>query len=164
MTEKEYVIFCDESDAAGVYYSNFYGGLVVGASQYERVTNRLEAAKLELNLHQEVKWAKVTQNYLNKYQALISCLFDEVAKGHIKIRIMFRQNAHEARGLTAEQTELAYFRLYYQFVKHAFGLTHVAPTETGTRIRLYFHQFPDTRENAARFKGFLLGLQHNKEF
>ena len=27
MTEKEYIIFCDESDKRGKYYSNFYGGV-----------------------------------------------------------------------------------------------------------------------------------------
>jgi hypothetical protein len=33
MTEKEYIIFCDESDRFGKYYSNFYGGVIVGPSQ-----------------------------------------------------------------------------------------------------------------------------------
>jgi hypothetical protein len=32
MPEKEYIIFCDESDASGKYYSNFYGGVLVGSS------------------------------------------------------------------------------------------------------------------------------------
>ena len=30
-TEKEYLVFCDESDASGRFYSNFYGGVLVGA-------------------------------------------------------------------------------------------------------------------------------------
>jgi len=47
--EKEYIIFCDESEKEGKYYSNFYGGLLVGASQYERITQRLNAIKQELN-------------------------------------------------------------------------------------------------------------------
>lgn len=38
---KEYIIFCDESERDGKYYSNFYGGLVVGSSHYESVTDRL---------------------------------------------------------------------------------------------------------------------------
>ncbi len=32
MPEKEYLIFCDESDTVGAYYSNFYGGVMVGSS------------------------------------------------------------------------------------------------------------------------------------
>lgn len=41
MPDKEYIIFCDESDVAGKYYSNFYGGVLVGSSQYDRVTSVL---------------------------------------------------------------------------------------------------------------------------
>lgn len=58
--EKEYIIFCDESDREGRYYSNFYGGVIVGASNYERITRLLNEKKSELNLFGEVKWAKVT--------------------------------------------------------------------------------------------------------
>ncbi len=53
--EKEYIIFCDESVASGRYYSNFYGGVIVGASQYQRVTVRLNATKAKLNLLGEVE-------------------------------------------------------------------------------------------------------------
>jgi hypothetical protein len=34
----------------------------------------------------------------------------------------------------------------------------------GTRLRLYFDQFPDTGEKVEQFKGFILGLQHSKGF
>ena len=34
------------------------------------VTNRLQQCKAQLNLHQEVKWQKVTENYLEKSKAL----------------------------------------------------------------------------------------------
>lgn len=164
MSEKEYILFCDESDGRGKYYSNFYGGVLVGASQYMRVTQRLNEKKTELNLYGEVKWEKVTQLYLAKYQELIHTFFEEVAQGHLKVRIMFRQNAHQPANLTKEQVEMEYFLLYYQFIKHAFGFEHLPVSERGTRLRLYFDQFPDTREKADRFKGFLLGLQANLKF
>ncbi len=70
MSEKEFILFCDESDKTGKFYSNFYGGLLVGASQYERVTARLNQKKQELNLYHEVKWERVTLQYLEKYRAL----------------------------------------------------------------------------------------------
>lgn len=164
MSEKEYIIFCDESDQEGKYYSNFYGGLIVGASQYQRLTRELNALKDELHFFGEVKWEKVTQNYLAKYQTLIRKFFAEVAKQNVRVRIMFRQNAHQPRGLTDEQVGLTYFQLYYQFIKHGLGLSYIVPTPEGTRLRLYFDQFPDTRENIERFKGFLLGLQKNSDF
>lgn len=162
--EKEYIIFCDESEKEGKYYSNFYGGLLVGASQYERITKRLNAIKQELNLFGEVKWEKVTERYLPKYEILMQHFFEEVAGGNVKVRIMFRQNAFKPRGLTPEQIEMQYFLLYYQFIKHAFGLEFIAPSEDGTKLRLYFDQFPESRENVERFKGYLLALQKSKKF
>lgn len=164
MKEKEYIIFCDESEKDGKYYSNFYGGLLVGASQYERITKRLNAIKLDLNLYGEVKWEKVTERYLPKYEILMRHFFEEVASGNVKVRIMFRQNAFKPLGLTPKQMEMQYFLLYYQFIKHAFGLEFIEPTQKGTKLRLYLDEFPETGEKVERFKGFLLALQKNKKF
>lgn len=125
--EREYIIFCDESLKHGRFYSNFYGGVLVGASQYEKVTARLDAKKRELNLYSEVKWEKVTARYLEKYEALIHQFFEELRAGRLKVRIMFRQNARQAERLTPQQREDEYFIFYYQFPKHAFGLLRWPP-------------------------------------
>jgi len=159
MSESAYLIFCDESDASGKFYSNFYGGVLVGASQYDRITARLNAEKLRLNLFGEVKWSKVSAPYLEKYQKLIHAFFHEVHAGHIRVRIMFRQNAHVPVGLSQDQIEGAYFRLYYQFIKHAFGLSHHPPDGHPVTLKIYFDEFPDTREAATQFKGYILGLK-----
>lgn len=153
--DKEFILFCDESDRRGKYFSNFYGGVIVGSSQYQRITKRLNDLKADLNLYQEVKWEKVTEQYLEKYAELIHAFFEEIARGNLRVRIMFRQNAHLPRGLSREQTDWEYYLLYYQFVKHAFGLEHAGET---IRLRLYFDKFPDTAEKSEQFKGFLLGL------
>jgi len=77
---------------------------------------------------------------------------------------MFSQNARQAQGLTAEDIEHGYYKLYYQFIKHAFGLAYLPPQPERTRLRLYFDQFPDTGEKVERFKGFIAGLQRSREF
>ncbi|MBN1437864.1 MAG: hypothetical protein JW929_00510 [Anaerolineales bacterium] len=59
------------------------------------------------------------------------------------------------------QVEFEYFLLYYQFIKHAFGL-EFAPGPI--RMRLYFDTFPDTEEKTAQFKGYLLGLTKTKRW
>lgn len=164
MDEKEYIIFCDESDVSGKYYSNFYGGVLVGTSQYQRIMNRLDALKVDLNLYGEVKWEKVSQNYLVKYQSLMECFFEEISAGNLRLRIMFRQNAYRSQGLTQDHIQDTYFKLYYQFIKHAFGLQHIESGENGTRLRLYFDQFPDTKEKAEQFKGYLMGLGKSSGF
>ncbi|MEN6521351.1 MAG: DUF3800 domain-containing protein [Armatimonadota bacterium] len=163
-SEKEYIIFCDESDKKGKYFSNFYGGVLVGASQYQRITKSMNEKKNELNLFGEVKWSKVSERYLPKYQDLIKCFFEEVAVNNLKVRIMFSQNAWQPTGLTREDIELQYFKLYYQFIKHGFGLRYIDGKAGATKLRLYPDQLPDTHEKIEMFKGYLLALQYSKEF
>lgn len=158
VAEKEYLIFLDESEKRGVFYSNFYGGVIIGATQYERVSARLENKKKELNFFGEVKWSKVSEPYLSKYTALIQTFFEELIAGHLRVRIMFRQNAHVPRHLTREHIEGEYFLLYYQFVKHAFGLMVMPEHGHPVSIRLYFDDLPDKEEKRQQFKGFVLGL------
>lgn len=109
MGDKEFILFCDESDRHGKYYSNFYGGVIVGSSQYQRATKCLNDKKAELNLYQEVKWEKVTAQYLDKYIALIRAFFQEIAQKSVRVRIMFRQNAYLPRGLSREQVDWEYY-------------------------------------------------------
>jgi hypothetical protein len=164
MPEKEYILFCDESDKVGPYYSNFYGGLIVGASEYESITQRLQEVKQAHNLLSEVKWEKVTDQYLAKYLTLMAAFFQEINAGRVKVRIMFRQSALEPCGLTSEQIGSSYYRLYYQFIKHAFGLRHIPLAPAGTFLRLYFDQFPDTGKQVQTFKSFIRALDGSPEF
>ncbi len=162
--EKEYIIFCDESDKKGKLFSNFYGGVIVGASQFERITAKLNEAKSTLGFHGEVKWEKVTDQYLNRYIAFIQTYFEEIRASHLRVRIMFRNNRHSARGLTSGQNEKGYYYLYYQFLKHSFGLEYTPFQSIGTSFRVYLDQLPDSGEKVEQFKGYLLGLQHRKAF
>ncbi|MEA2818141.1 MAG: hypothetical protein QOJ86_145 [Bradyrhizobium sp.] len=101
----EYIIYCDESDEKGVYFSNFYGGTLVDSAHYEEVVAKLRECKAAQNLHKEVKWTKITANYESKYIALIDTFFDLVKAGKVKVRIMFTQNTIIARGLTPQHVE-----------------------------------------------------------
>ena len=157
--DKEYLLFCDESAASGRLYSNFYGGVLVGSSQYERVSRALDAEKQRLNLFGEIKWSKVTLPYLEKYVALMEAFFAEVRAGHLRVRVMFRSNALGPFGLTPGEIHSAYFRLYYHFIKHAVGLLHRPASEGAAGLRLHFDEFPETREAVTQFRGLLLGLK-----
>lgn len=160
--DKEYILYCDESEKHGRFYSNFYGGVMIGSSQHDRIVFFLENEKKDLHLQGEIKWSKVTERYLEKYQVLIKAFFKEIKAGHLRIRIMFRQNVYEPHRLTEEDHKNGYFKLYYQFIKHAYGLAY-ARLECPARLRVYFDVFPENREAASRFKGFLLGLNGDKK-
>lgn len=137
--KKQYLIYADESHRKGKYFSNFYGGALINYNELEKLNRKLNMKKEQLGLFQEVKWTKITEQYLNKYLDLIDFFFEFVKCNKIKIRIMFRQNAQVPQNLTTEQKEKEYFLLYYQFIKHAFGIDYCSPNEKNQVIlKLYF--------------------------
>lgn len=156
--EKEYTIFCDESDRRGQYYSNFYGGVRVGAKALPRVNATLAARKLALGLTSEVKWEKTDLKIVDRYEQLIATFFDEIAAGRLFVRVMFTQNARVPTGLTSLHREERYFILYYQFLKHAFGLRHMPAHDSGPRLRIYLDEMWATKESVAKFRGYVGGL------
>lgn len=161
---KEYVIYCDESDSSGKYYSDFYGGVLVQSRDLDLVRSAISEKKQSLNLHGEVKWQKVTGNYLDKYSELIDLYFDLAREGRLKTRVMFTQNCHVPLGLEQYHFEHKYFLLYYQFIKHAFGLRYSNTSEKPINVRLYFDKLPDTKEKCELFKDHVYGLNRYREF
>jgi hypothetical protein len=158
VNEREYIIFCDESEKKGAYFSNFYGGVRVGAKQLLPATNRLNALKQELGITSEVKWSKTDLTNGDRYRKIVTAFFDEIAAKRLVMRMMFTQNALTAKGLTAEHHSQAYYILYYQFLKHGFGLRHMPPHLTPPRLRVYLDEIGDTKEQLAKFRGFIAGL------
>lgn len=163
---KEYLLYCDESVEKGTYYSDFYGGALLDSEHLEEIVTKLRATKEELNLHKEVKWTKVTGNYLEKYKSLIDEYFAFVKSGKLKIRIMFRQSAYEAINLTQEQKDNGFFLLYYQFIKHAFGFVHMPDEEIKEPryLRIFFDELPDNHLRCEEFKSKIFGIQSLNQF
>lgn len=161
---REIIIYCDESDISGPHFGNFYGGLLVQSQHLAEVQQRIADRCAALHLNDEVKWQKISAHYADKYIALMDELFDLAEEGKVKLRVMFTQNYFSPVRLSPEQRENGFFLLYYQFVKHAFGLAHAGVEDERTRLRLYFDKLPDTHEKCAAFKGFLSGLNQSPGF
>jgi len=160
----EYIIYTDESVARGQYFSSFYGGALVRSPHWKETVEKLQSARGRLELRREVKWQKVTAHYVDRYIDLMDTFFDLVAQDILKVRIMFRQNLHVPTGLTKEQRENEYHLLYYQFIKHAFGLRYSNTTGDPITLRIYADQMPDTAEKNAIFKAHVAGLGNSKAF
>ncbi|MGQ0530962.1 MAG: DUF3800 domain-containing protein [Panacagrimonas sp.] len=161
---REILIYCDESDASGAHFGHFYGGALVESTHLAEVVDRLTRRKAELNFMGEVKWQKITQTYAEKYLALLDTLFDLLGEHKLKLRVMFTQNAFRPQEAIRRQEDEAFFKLYYQFVKHAFGLGHAGRADSETKVRLLFDSLPDTAERCAAFKGYVLGLNQSRAF
>lgn len=82
----EYIVYCDESSDKGSLYVDFYGGSIVRADKLPEIEAALNAKKKELNLHGEIKWTKVTEQYLERYQ--------EIATIHPNFNIGVSTGAH----------------------------------------------------------------------
>ena len=72
---------------------------------------------------------------------------------------MFKQNAYRFDKLSKEKYEKEHQLLYYQFIKHAFGLDYSVENENDSiDLKLYFDQLPDTKEKNDEFKEHILHL------
>lgn len=89
---------------------------------------------------------------------MIVAFFDVIRAGDLRMRVMFRASDSGRDQASGGGRDESYFKLYYQFIKHGFGLAHVPNRPEGTRLRLFFDQFPHTKESVLQFKGFLGGL------
>lgn len=105
-----------------------------------------------------MKWGKTDSQNVERYEVLVSHFFDQIAAGRVVMRIMFTQNALIPKGLTPEHHEEKYYILYYQFLKHGFGLRHMPPHDKPPRLRVYLDEIGDTKEQIAKFRGFISGL------
>ena len=145
----------------------FMDGALVNLSDINFIENKLNNKKQELNLNGEIKWTKVTDNYLDKYIEIINLFFELIKSGKIKVRIMFAQNAHVSDGLTKEQTDNEYSILYYYFLKDAFGIKYSNSTPYKTKINfsLYLDDLPCSKEQKEIFKRSLfrnnIGFKQN---
>lgn len=132
---------------------------MVRTNDRQAIEDALNVKKEELNLHRELKWTKITENYRQKYEEFIEYYFSFVRTGRIKVRIMFSQNMYRPIGLTAEQRDLGYFLLYYQMVKHAFGLRYSNPNSIDrVYFELLFDEVPHSTSKFESFKARLSGI------
>lgn len=155
---KRYIIYCDESDDKGRFYSNFYGGALIEASMQEAIENELQASKNALNIFNgEMKWERITEPYADKYIKFVNDVFDIVERGDMKFRIMFTQNRN-IPVLQEYQIGNDYFLLYYQFIKHAFGLQFSVPEDGTASAALLLDDVPHNAQKFHQFKDYMSSL------
>lgn len=158
----EYILYCDESSQSGDKYGDFFGGCLVSSVDLPIIVSALEKCKTEENLFGEIKWTKLTAKYLQKYIHVIDIFFDYMAQGKIKMRVMFRDINDQPS--TQYSSDEKYFKLYYQFIKHAFGFMHIPPELGHVYTRIYVDKLPDTVEKCRKFKQVVLAMPHTKDF
>lgn len=153
----KYIIYCDESEDKGRFYSNFYGGALVEANRREGLEAVLRNAKGQLK--GELKWTKIGPYNEADYIRFVDAVFELVRGGFLKLRIMFTQNINVIPKAAEIDHENSYFKLYYQFVKHAFGLRFCNPgAKQNVSVSVYLDDAPDTAEKLESFKIYISTL------
>jgi len=160
---KEYWIFADESVQDGEFFSHFFGGCMVPAHRHAEIEKRLARQKERLGFGKEVKWQRVTDQRLDSYASMVTAFFDELRADRIRMRVVFQDNETICRRPSDEARHEPYYKLYYQFIKHAFGLAHMPEREEGTRLRLFLDRLPHTKEHTAQFKSYLAAIPLNSQ-
>jgi hypothetical protein len=156
MRDKHYIIYADESDKKGRFYSNFFGGVLLRAEDQEPISRELEMLKNELGLLHEVKWQNVDQSNVDRYVIFAQAYFAYIASSRLKVRIMFTQNMRIPTHLSQRHHLDQYFLLYYQFIKHAFGLKYADHNpEQAVFISILPDKIPDSKERIEEFKQYL---------
>lgn len=162
---KMYYIWCDESDNEGVFYSNFYGGILIRSIDLPHVLHRLEAKIHELNIdREEIKWQKVNKHFFTPYKQLVDLIFDLLEDDLIKIRIFFRHNQYVPKYLNRQQMNEEYTLLYYQFLKHAFGFEFSNPTGRTINLNIALDEMPIDQQQKQKFKSYLVHLSDNEKY
>lgn len=160
MIKKEYTLYFDESQKNGKFFGNFYGGALVNSKDIDYINATLNAKKQELNLFGEIKWSKVTEEYLDKYKEMITTYFNFIKENKIKIRIMFKPTCFVCNNLSDNQIDNEYYLLYYQFVKLAFGFEYCNPKNEIVNFRFYFDKLPNTPNRNMTFINYIYGLNN----
>lgn len=159
-----YYIWLDESDKEGEFYSNFYGGILIKSEDLDNVLRMMSNIVEELEIKEEIKWQKVNAFYLERYKKIVEFIFDLLRTGLVKIRIFFRNNQYQAVGLTNEQKKHIFPLLYYQFIKHYFGLQYSNNTWKPLYVSLLLDDIPLKGEDKETFKNFLSNLSNDAGF
>lgn len=164
MKKAGYYIFCDESVKKDRYYSNFYGGAIINKSDYLATNNLLNSKKQYLGMEDsELKWTNINTFRINAYCEMMDVFFELIKQDVLKVRIMFTDNRFSPSNLSTEQKHNEYHLLYYQFIKHAFGLKHLI-SDVPLSLELFFDWIPEKKEKNTKFKNFIHAIQHLPEF
>ncbi len=159
-----YYIWFDESDKEGAFYSNFYGGILVDSKNYEKVIAMSKTFIEEYGITEEIKWQKVNEFCYENYKKLVDFIFSLLAEDLIKIRIFFRNNQYEAPSLTREQKRKTYSLLYYQFIKHAFGVQYSNTSGSPKYLKIMLDDIPLKGEDKKEFKSYIYRLNNDAGF
>lgn len=121
-------------------YWCFLGGLMGPQSEMDRLESLLKSITDRRKVFREVKYGSVTPEVLDCYLELIEQLFQYIRKSDLRYRQTFldRSYVYCPAELSESRSDLdIQYRIYYQFIKHQFGLKYLPVDNSGMDHRIY---------------------------
>lgn len=124
----KYVIYADEAwtQSHPLYrYHCFFGGLFSSQQSFKNLEQEVRAIKKHFNYKKEIKWANISIQNIDFYNALLVCIEKFIDENtETKYRQLFMDRVYKYTGVECSELETQ-FKIYYQFLKHCFGFEHV---------------------------------------
>ena len=137
---------------------------MIAANEAQEVANALLQAKLKCDIKDsEIKWQRVDKSRVERYNCFVDTFFDLLASHQMAFRIMFTENKNIPDRYKREEKQGRYHKLYYQFIKHVFGLQYIY-SDIPVYLEFFFDWFPEKKEQNERYKSYIYGLQSLEEF
>ena len=155
----KYELCADEAwthnDPANRYWC-FFGGLLGLESDIDRLETALKQIVSNFGYRREVKWQGISRQCEVVYKELVDELLLHIETYDIKYRQSFldRYFVHDASNLLDPPTDIeVQFKVYYQFIKHNFGLKYLPEQSSKSEIivRLDRHSNQDHKDKLQSF-------------
>lgn len=137
-------------------YWCFFGGILGRSADLDRLDTSLRDIKSKHGIHSEVKWKKLSSSNIDCYKEMVDSLIMYLANGSIKYRQMFVDRSYVIKRQPTEDSPSeidTQFKLYYQYIKHSFGLEYLPQNadRTGVLIRLDNHSSQAHKQRLVSF-------------
>jgi hypothetical protein len=121
-------------------YWCFFGGVMGPQAAIDRLDSELSKIKRAHNLAGEVAWANVRAKNLPPYRAMVDCLVDLLQRTDLHFRQVFLDRSLirvDQNGAANPVADLdVQYLIYYQFLKHAFGIRYLPVAPPGQTHRI----------------------------
>lgn len=151
----KYQIFADEAwthQHPLNRYHTFFGGIFGKESDIDRLSTKLSNIRAISSFkNQEVKWSTLSPKNYDFYVSLVDCFFKNIEEGAIKYRQMFLDRAFQYDGNAGDSDLDVQYKLYYQFIKHSFGIQFLPKEESEILLRLDGHSSQKHKDSLQYF-------------
>lgn len=101
------------------------GGLIIKEPELNRVSQALLDFRKETGMHAELKWTKVTNQFLPKYRRFIDYFFQLNTNDTLHFQsIIIDNHAVDHKKYNKGDKELSFYKFYYQLLLNCFGRTY----------------------------------------